>query len=213
MTEAIEHLRQSITEGKHWYLALLEAIGLWQLKEETFDGRHHKYLIAGEAFDILLLAQRLCAEADDIIPESEKTDLFFGRLPMELSKEEMKSLIGSAKYRALLNYFYGITVERTLHLATQMEMEKEQAGDIRRRDLNDDVFQRIYGSSELSLLERFRKENGYVQCDSIVLTELDEFTYWLFKYRFANCDRARVASDTKKALKLLEEIQEDGIHF
>ncbi|NQT73611.1 MAG: hypothetical protein HQ553_12720 [Chloroflexi bacterium] len=213
MTEAIEHLRQSITEGKHWYLALLEAIGLWQLKEETFNGRHHKYLIAGEAFDLLLLAQRLCAEADDIIPESEKTDLFFGKLPMELSKEELKSLIGSAKYRALLNYFYGITVERTLHLAIQMEMEKELSGNIHRRDLDDDVFHRIYDSSETSLLERFRKENGYTQCDSIVLTELDEFTYWLFKYRFANCERARVASDTKKALKLLEEIQQDGIHF
>ena len=79
--------------------------------------------------------------------------------------------------------------------------------------MNDNVYRRIYGADELSLLERFRKENGYPQSDSIVLTELDEFTYWLFKYRLAHCDRARVASDTKKALKLLEEMQQDGIHF
>lgn len=213
MTEAIDHLRQSIDEGNHWYIALLEAIGLWQLKEETYNGRHYKYLIDGEAFDLLLLAQRLCAEAGDIIPEQEGTDLLFGKLPLDLPKKQIKSLIGSAKFRALLNYFYGVTVEQALQLAIEKDMEKERCGDIRRRDIHDDVFQRIYGSTETALLEDFREEKGYPQSESIVLTELDEFTYWLFKYRFSNCDSARVASDTKRALKLLEEIQLDGIHL
>ncbi|GAJ03845.1 unnamed protein product, partial [marine sediment metagenome] len=30
-----------------------------------------------------------------------------------------------------------------------------------------------------------------------------EFTYWLFKYRLNHCDKARVASDTKKGLEQL----------
>jgi len=32
---------------------------------------------------------------------------------------------------------------------------------------------------------------------------MKEFTYWLFKYRLKHCDKARVASDTKKALDWL----------
>ena len=36
------------------------------------------------------------------------------------------------------------------------------------------------------------------------LVELKEFTYWLFKYRLNNSDKARIASDTKKALRELE---------
>ncbi len=36
------------------------------------------------------------------------------------------------------------------------------------------------------------------------LTELKEFTYWLFKYRMLHCDKAKVASDTRKGLRLLQ---------
>ena len=57
--EALAHLRQSIANGTHWFLALLEAIALWSLPEETVDERRYCYLIGGEAFDWLLLAERL----------------------------------------------------------------------------------------------------------------------------------------------------------
>ena len=32
--EAIRYLKQAINSGKHWYIALLEAIGLWNAAEE-----------------------------------------------------------------------------------------------------------------------------------------------------------------------------------
>jgi len=50
------------------------------------------------------------------------------------------------------------------------------------------------------LLDSFRKEKRYPKRKSITLSELKEFTYWLFKYRLKKCDKSRVASDTKKAL-------------
>ncbi len=64
-TEAIRYLEQAIIGGKHWYIALLEAIGLWTGSEETYNGRHYCYLIDGEAFDWLLLAERLCEAVDE----------------------------------------------------------------------------------------------------------------------------------------------------
>ncbi len=203
--EAIRHLEQAILNGEHWYIALLEAIRLWTGSEETYNGRHYRYLIDGEAFDWLLLAERLCEAVDDLVPEEEKLSLLFhGRPPIKLTKDKFKELVGGAKYRQYLNYFYGVTVEEALILVVQGEVRKEwRASAYSEHNLLNEVYQRIYGATRGTLLKRFRREKGYPQLKSIGLTELREFTYWLFKYRLKNCDKARVASDTKKALEHL----------
>jgi hypothetical protein len=203
--EVIRHLEQAIISGKHWYLALLEAIGLWTESEETYNGRHYRYLIDGEAFDWLLLAERLCEAVDDLVPEDEKLALLFhGNPPIRLTKNRFKELIGGAKYRQYLNYFYGVTVEEALNLAVEAEVRKEwRASGYNEHNLANEAYQRIYGATKATLLKRFRREKGYPKLKSITLTELKEFTYWLFKYRLKNCDKARVASDTKKALEQL----------
>ncbi len=40
--EATRYLEQAITGGKHWFIALLEAIGLWTTAEETHNGRTYR---------------------------------------------------------------------------------------------------------------------------------------------------------------------------
>ena len=206
-TETIRHLEQAITGGKHWYIALLEAIGSWKTAEETHNERTYRYLIAGEAFDWLLLAERLCETVDDLLPNDEKTALLFnGKPPLDLTIEEFKELIGDSKYHQYLNYFYGITTEEALMRAVLEEVRKER--QILSRNNEDDIineaYRRIYRSTKTVLLKHFRHENSYPHLKSISLTELKEFTYWLFKYRLNHCDKARVASDTKKALTQLK---------
>jgi len=204
--EAVRHLKEAIASGKHWYIALLEAIGLWQTAEETVDGRRFRYLIDGEAFDWLLLAERLCREVDGLLPEDEKTALLFhGRPPLRLTADEFKELIGSHKYRQYLNYFYGVTAEEVLIQVVEEEVQKERRslGLGKKHTATDEAYSRIYGASQSELLKRFRREKGYPGGRSTGLTELKEFTYWLFKYRLNHCDKARVASDTKKALRWL----------
>ncbi len=208
-SEAIRHLKQGITGGKHWYIALLEAIRLWTPAEETYNGRTYRYLIGGEAFDWLLLAERLCQTIDDLLPNDEKTALlFYGEPPLNLSPEKFKELIGSVKYHQYLNYFYGITVEEALISAVQEEIRKERwaSGYGKEKDTTDttnEAYRRIYGATKAILLRHFRRDKGYPQLRSISLTELKEFTYWLFKYRLKQCDKTRMASDTKKALNWL----------
>ena len=205
--QAIQWLKGAIAEGKNWYVALLEAIRLWSSPEEDYDGRHYRYLVDGEAFDWLVLAERLCEELDGLIPEKERVDLlFFRKPPIELSQDEFKNLIGDAKYQAYLNYLYGILVERFLILAVTEESRK------RRRILGlntddgivDEAYQGIYGATQAELLRQFRKEGHYPHRRSIDLSELDEFTYWLFKQRMQRCDKSCFASDTKKALARLQ---------
>jgi len=209
---AIEHLEQAILTGQHWYIALLEAIGLWADGDETYNGHHYQYLIDGQAFDWLLLAERLCEAVGELIPQEEKMALLFhGQPPVSLSQDKFKALIGSVKYRQYLNYFYGITAEEALVLAVQEEIRKEKRilGYNKEHNLTDEVHQRIYGATRPVLLKSFRREKGYPNLKSSSLTELKEFSYWLFNYRLKNCDKARIASDTKKAL---EQLGADGSH-
>ena len=205
--ETIRHLEQAITSDKHWYIALLEAIGLWKAAEETHNGRTYRYLIAGEAFDWLLLAERLCQAVDGLLPDDEKTSLlFYGKPPLDLPIEKFRELIGSSKYHQYLNYFYGITTEEALIWAVQEEVRKSRQilSPNKEHNYDNETYRRIYGATKTVLLKHFRQEKGYRQLKSISLTELKEFTYWLFKYRLNHCDKARVASDTKKALTKLK---------
>ena len=159
--EAIEHLKQAIASGEHWYIALLEAIGLWTSTEETRNGRNYRYLIDSEAFDYLILAERLCEEVDGLLPDDEKTALLFhGKPPVDLSAAKFKGLIGASKYRLYLNYLYGVMAEEALILAVQEEVRKERrtSGYNNEGNIADAAFQRIYGSTRAALLKRFRKE-------------------------------------------------------
>jgi hypothetical protein len=204
--EAVEHLNRAIAGGRYWYLALLDAMGIWSSAEEVCNDRTYVYLIDGEAFDWLLLAERLCEAVDGLLPEAEKDALLFnGVPPLELSAVEVRELIGDKKYGQYLNYFYGITVEEALLLAVQGEIEKERRVRAFRisRDSTDEAYQRIYDSGRDDLLKLFRQDKGYTQLKSITISELKGFTYWLFKYRLKRCEKAKIASDTKKALRYL----------
>jgi hypothetical protein len=208
-TQAIQGLKSAIAEGKNWYVAMLEAVRLWSSPEEDYKGRHYQYLVDNEAFDWLVLAERLCEELDGFIPEKERANLlFFGIPPIELSKDEFKNIIGDFKYRAHLNYFYGILVEKFLILTVTEEIRKKKRvlGLNNDNGVLDEAYRRIYGDTQFALLKQFRKERHYPQLRSISLRELNEFTYWLFKYRIKGRDKSCMASDTKKALTKLHEI-------
>ncbi len=204
---AIHHLRSAIIMGQHWYLALLESMGQWQADEDCVDGRVYRYLIEGEAFDLLLLAERLTETARDLIPEEERVALLFNsKAPLEVSAEEMRRFMGDSRYQQHLNYFYGITVEEALILAVQDEVRKDERSlVIKEFDTIDESFQRIYDLPRAELLKLFRRDRGERASRSLKLPELREFTYWLFKYRLKHTDKARVASDTKKALVRLKK--------
>ena len=212
--QAIEHLKEAVGRGRHWYLALLEAIKLWSSPEESYEGRHRRYLVGGEAFDWLTLAERLCEEVAGLIPEAELTDLLFrDRAPVELTKDDFKELIGESKYKAYLNYLYGVFVEEVLLQATTEEIRKTKrvSGLTRDAGVVNEAYQQIYGASEANLLDRFRKEKRLPRSKSLNLGEAKEFTYWLFKLRLRTSDKSRAASDTKKALaKLHHDIASKG---
>jgi hypothetical protein len=203
--EAVRYLKEAVTSGKNWYLSLLGAIGLWSSPAEDFNDRSYVYLIDGEAFDWLLLAERLCETVAELLPEDEMDALLFHSVPpLELDAAAVKELIGDQKYGQYLNYFYGVTVEEALLLSVQEAIDKERwVQGLGKPQSSDEAYHRIYDTEKDDLLKQFRQEKRHVQSQSITLDEMKEFTYWLFKYRLKRCEKARIASDTKKALDYL----------
>jgi hypothetical protein len=205
----ITRLHEALASGKHWYVALLEAVGLWTDEEEIIQGRKFRYLIENEAFDFMLLAERLCDAVNGLIPNDEK-DAFLlrNRPPLALTPGQFKELIGPAKYHRYLNFYYGITVEEALVQAVREEVRKERRANglaYRQTKEDDEASCRVYGDTETDLLKQFRREKKRHVIGSSDLSEMKEFTYWCFKYRVKTCEKARVASDTQKGLDWLRK--------
>ena len=209
VVDLLVRLRELVESGeRHWFTAVLEGAGQWPLAEEEVDGRRYCYLIGGEAFDWLLLAERLCKALADVTPEDEREALLTnGRFPMEVSEEEFRRLLGPAKHRAHLNFFYGVKVEQALQLGVAQEVHKDRLCQVWKNGrIDEEVCSRIYGATRQELLEKFRQTGG-ASGDELSPGDRHEFTYWLFKHRVSNADPARVASDTRKGLAMLSKLR------
>lgn len=208
--DALAHFVAALDAGTPWFEALLQAVGLWTLPREEANGRTYEYLIQGEAFDWLLLAERLCEAVADRLPPAEHEALvFFGRPPVEeFSDADLRAALGQAKHSAHLNFLYGVIVEEALQLCVEEEIQKARHAHVYHEvEEEPNVYERIYGKPREALLAQFRDAHGLPQGDNISYGELQRFTYWLFKYRVANCEPARVASDTRKALAQLSRME------
>ena len=207
--EAVLHLRLAVRSGVPWQRALLEAVGLWTAPREVHQGRTYRYLIQGEALDWLTLAERLCPEiADDIPAEDLEGLLFEGALPGDVTPEEFREWMGSNKHRAYLNYWYGMVVEEALQQAVEDEVRKRHKARCYpdHEDLVEEAFTHLYGCPRAELLREYRQEAGIGRSTPLSLADCKEFTYWLSKRRFNLWDPARVASDTRKGIRKLEQL-------
>ena len=200
--------------GRPWFDALLDCVSEWQAPRETIDGREYVYLIEQEAFDWLLLAERICDSAPPGLLPADEVEAFLVEEspPVALSEIEFQQRLGTAKYWAHLNFLYGVRVEQALHLAMERVLQKARSGlafSHARDELDGDVFGRIYGARQPDLLREFRAANDRPDADPerIEHAEWQAFTYWLFRRRLQRQDPARVASDTRQGLEMLYELE------
>ncbi|MCI0863374.1 MAG: hypothetical protein J4N69_03960 [Chloroflexi bacterium] len=209
--EAILHLRTALAAGAPWRPAVLEALGRWTLPEETFNGRRYRYLLLGEAFDWLLLAERLCADVDGAIPVDEKERfLFGGQIPGTVDEDKFRDCLGPSKYRAYMNYHYGVVLEEALQLVSEEEVRKRHLSRSYSdtEELTEEAFNRLYQKPRSELLKCFQKETKKDRRRNLSLSDLKEFTYWLHKLRIKLWDPARVASDTRKAIWRFDQLEQ-----
>ena len=209
----IEAYRHTVRTGHAWFPALLDTMAAWDVPHEVVDDREYRYLVGGEAFDWLVLAERICnaVEADHLLPTDEVDALLLDeRMPEPLTEEAFKQALGPAKYRAHLNYVYGVLVEEALQLTVEQRSQKERGTLMMAHDprIESDIFHRIYGAARRQLLREFRTTQDRPMTNRLSLTEHKEFTYWLFKRRVGSQEPARVASDTRQGMLMLHRLQE-----
>ena len=214
---AIERLRARAGRSEAWHLALLRAVGEWDLAEETVGGRHWRYVVGGEALDWLTLAERLCLEIPDVVPPRALEELLFcGRLPEPVSDDVVRQLMGPYRYTAYLNFWYGVVVEESLQLVIEEGIRKSRMarcyGDS--DDVVEEAYRHLYGDTRDALAAEFLDANEGrwgVDAENLSLSAWQEFTYWLFKRRIRKWHPARVASDTRRGLDRLRELRGDGM--
>lgn len=208
--ELVLRMRQAVLAGDHWFDALLDAINRWRQPVERVGDRTFQYLIFGEAFDWLLLAERLLDEMPDLVHWRERDALIFeNRWPLDLDDAEFSDRIGVAKHSAHLNYLYGVLVEEALQLCIEEEIHKESRSRAWGQDsrVDETMYERVYGKPRIELFAQYYEETGTFLRGDISLTEWKTFTYWLFKQRLKRQDKARVASDTRKGLAQLTRME------
>ena len=148
-----------------------------------------------------------------LLPEEAKRELLFtGDVSGSVSGEGFKDLLGHQKYSAYLNYWYGVVIEEAVvQCVEEEEWKRIHSGGVQSPSgVTDLAFRRVYGLDQDTLLKLFREKKGYPASESMTLTEIKEFTYWLFKYRLQNSEGARVASDTRKGILFLEKMRQEG---
>ena len=84
--------------------------------------------------------------------------LLTGELPAGVTEGRFKDALGVAKYRAHLNFYYGVVVEEALWLAVECEVLKERGvrGLHHGLGVHDLVWQRLYGGDRRVLGQALR---------------------------------------------------------
>ena len=204
LSEALQRFDAELLIGTHWYRAALRAVGVWRVASETYRQHRLQFLVAREALDLVLVIERLMAERPDVVPTSERDAMRFGGYPpIYVPIDEFRTALGSIRYKAYLNYFYGVTVEEAAVHAVELEASKAHALDGGRAD----AYRLIYGVTLEDLLGRYRADQGTRKVDRIRWDVWKEFTYWCFKTRSQAQIPARMASDTRKGISLLQQLR------
>jgi len=209
--------RRLAADGEHWMDALFDTVSQWPLAGEAAFEREFTYLIDGEAFDWVLLVERLLLDPElDFPVEARERLIGTPGFPDGMSESEFRKRVGLDKHRAYLNYHYGVTVEQALLLAVEEEIRKRRYsnGHVPGDSRLDDAYLHLYGESPGNLLKEFRKtrpdlsDNPRIRiAKTLSMQEASAFTYWLFKRRLERADPARLASDTKKGLDQLARMR------
>ena len=102
-----------------------------------------------------------------------------------------------------------IELREALQLAAEEEVRKQHVSRSypETDELTEESYIRLYQKPRSELLKTFQKETRKDRRRNLSLSDLKEFTYWLHKRRINLWVPARVASDTRKAIKRLELLE------
>ena len=108
-----------------------------------------------------------------------------------------------------MKFRYGVVLEEVLQLVAEEEVRKSYLSRIYldNDELIEEAYMQLYQKRRDELFTTFQKETKKDRRRNVSLSDLKEFTYWLHNRRITLWDPARVASDTRKAIRQLDLLQ------
>ncbi len=218
--EPLSKLRSQIASSPAaWRTHILRNIGEWPTSHEKIEGETFRYFVGGEAFNWKRLAERMVSHLKQEMREplmlSQMEKWLLSDHPTGgMAENAFRNLLGVAKWRAHLNYFYGVQLERSLILSVQQSVAHRRfsRGLPLDDDSLEDAFERLYEQDRHTLWQQFLDVDpaGFHDLDDweagdlISMAVEDEFTYWLFKKRLNSTHPEHMAHETRRGLEMMD---------
>ena len=201
-----------LNDPKDWQISILKKIAQCPLPKTQANSNRSNYLIFGEALDWKLLAENISFKECGKISGKLQSWLELSDPIGGFNEIQFKRHVGLGKYRAVLSFFYGVTVERALVIDIQENVFKRLIANSKHPNETfcDELYVELYGKTQDELWMDFTIDTGInngLNGQDHFLIEDNIFTYWLFKLRISSSEPEKLASDTRRGLKRLSKIQ------
>tara|TARA_Y100001970_G_scaffold225688_1_gene278739 strand:- start:18142 stop:18807 length:666 start_codon:yes stop_codon:yes gene_type:complete len=200
----INQLNQKFNSDELLIDTFLKIIGKWPVKTEIINNIEYKYWIDDEAFNWHLLATRIIFSLNE---ETNKKPLnaFLHSTYLLPGSDQRKiiNLFPPDKYRAHLNFIYGVVLEEVIICFNEMEKNKDIINQFHASDAINAVYLDLYGYnfSEFKRIYEFEKKIKLDKFDS--LYSYYDFLYWSWKYRIKKSTPEKIAYDSQSGINFL----------
>jgi len=204
LQKKINELNNNFDSDESLIHTFLKIIGHWPLKSEIIDGIEYQYWINDEAFNWYLLASRIIFSVKDE-QNIKKLDHFLS-IEHFLPGSDQRIIINlfpPDKYRAHLNFIYGVILEEVIICFNEMEKNKDVLNQFNVTDSINLVYLNLYGMNytEFIRLFEFETKNKLDQFDT--LDSYYNFLYWSWKYRLKKSTPEKIAYDSQSGINFL----------
>ena len=204
LQKKINELNNNFDSDESLIHTFLKIIGHWPLKSEIIDGIEYQYWINDEAFNWYLLASRIIFSVKDE-QNIKKLDHFLSTVHFLPGSDQriMINLFPPDKYRAHLNFIYGVILEEVIICFNEMEKNKDVLNQFNVTDSINLVYLNLYGMdyTEFIRLFEFETKNKLDQFDT--LHSYYNFLYWSWKYRLKKSTPEKIAYDSQSGINFL----------
>ena len=164
----------------------------------------YQYWINDEAFNWYLLASRIIFSVKDE-QNIKKLDHFLS-IEHFLPGSDQRIIINlfpPDKYRAHLNFIYGVILEEVIICFNEMEKNKDVLNQFNVTDSINLVYLNLYGMdyTEFIRLYEFETKTKLDQFDT--LHSYYNFLYWSWKYRLMKSTPEKIAYDSQSGINFL----------
>ena len=200
----INQLNDSFDSDELLVETFMKIIGQWPLKSENFDNIEYQYWVNDEAFNWHLLASRLIFSITETTNKQILNELLHSTYLLPGSDQgKIINLFPPDKYRAHLNFIYGVVLEEVIICFNEMEKHKDVINQFHASDVINAVYLDLYGYnfSEFIRIYEFEKKIKLDKFDS--LYSHYDFLYWSWKYRLKKSTPEKIAYDSQSGINFL----------